>query len=86
MIWVIYPYLIPQSNHLQGSKMARTEGSGWGGGTMYYQVCPKCGKKKCLYSPLPYISNNFKCTWCKERFNSPDLLQVTFVSQLNKIN
>jgi len=37
--------------------MSRTKGSGWGGGVMLYQICPKCDKKKVLYDPLPYTNS-----------------------------
>jgi len=65
--------------------MARTKGSGWGGGTMLYQICPYCGKKKVLYDPLPY-TDSFKCTACKERFNSDNLKRMAFVSQVREAN
>jgi DNA-directed RNA polymerase subunit RPC12/RpoP len=58
--------------------MSRTKRSGWGGGPMLYQVCPNCGKKKALYDPLPYSSSAFKCTSCKKRFHSTDLIWKTF--------
>jgi hypothetical protein len=57
--------------------MSRTKGSGWGGGIMLYQSCPKCGKKKALYDPLPY-SSSFKCTYCKERFMSDTLIKSIY--------
>ncbi len=63
--------------------MARTKGSGWGAGTILYQKCPKCGRKKAMYDPFPYIGN-FKCTWCKERFNDGNLKQITYKKQLTK--
>ena len=64
--------------------MARTEGSGWGGGTLLYQVCPHCGKKKAIYdwhSEIPV----FKCTACKKRFNSETLLRKKYQSQVKYI-
>jgi len=64
--------------------MSRTKGSGWGGGPMYYQICPKCSKKKVLYDPIGYDIPPFKCTWCKERFHSNDLLTITYKDQLPK--
>jgi len=62
--------------------MARTKSSGWGGGVMKYQVCPLCGKKKALYDPIPDCGSyhEFKCTWCKERFNSTTLYRTASVS------
>jgi hypothetical protein len=60
--------------------MSRTEGSGWGGGTLFYQVCPKCEKKKVLYSPIDYGSR-YKCTSCRERFDSDKLLPLFFLEQ-----
>ena len=61
--------------------MARTEGSGWGGGPLFYQVCPKCGHKKVYYDPVTNC-NPFKCTSCKERFNSETLVRLRFKSQI----
>lgn len=58
--------------------MARTKGSGWGGGPMLYQVCPLCSKKKALYDPLPHCTARFKCTSCKKSFYSADLIWKTF--------
>lgn len=58
--------------------MSRTKGSGWGAGPMLYQICPKCGRKKALYDPIPGVpslSSNFKCIFCKERFNSETLIK-----------
>jgi len=69
--------------------MARTKGSGWGGGVMLYQVCEPCGRKKALYNPLPEPDRwykPFRCTWCKERFDSDTLLRIKYVSQLEEIN
>jgi ssDNA-binding Zn-finger/Zn-ribbon topoisomerase 1 len=57
--------------------MARTKGSGWGGGVMLYQICPKCNKKKVLYQPLNYLPD-FHCTACKERFYSEILIRNTY--------
>ena len=62
--------------------MARTKGSGWGGGVMLYQLCPYCSKKKVLYQPVPYISSYtspFHCTSCKKRFHSDTLLRKTYI-------
>ena len=60
----------------------RTEGSGWGGGPLLYQLCPKCGKKKAYYSPIPTVEwyTPFKCTskQCKKekfRFASDTLVR-----------
>jgi len=58
--------------------MARTKGSGWGGGVILYQLCPMCGKKKVLYDPLPYNFHDFKCTSCKERFSANNLIRKTY--------
>ena len=60
--------------------MARTKGSGWGGGIILYQICPFCGKKKVYYTQFDY--NPFKCISCKERFNSDKLIKKQYVSQL----
>jgi hypothetical protein len=57
--------------------MSRTKGSGWGGGVMLYQLCPKCGKKKVLYEPCK-AGSPFRCTSCKERFYSDTLIRKTF--------
>lgn len=61
--------------------MSRTKGSGWGGGVIFYQICPKCGKKKAMYDPIVYASN-YKCTWCKKRFTDDNLKPITFVAQI----
>jgi hypothetical protein len=57
--------------------MSRTKGSGWGGGIILYQIGPECGKKKAMY-----VGGNegspFKCTPCKEYFNSNILIRKTF--------
>jgi transposase-like protein len=53
--------------------MARTKGSGWGSGTLLYQKCPYCGKKKAIYVQVPDLPR-FKCTACKQRFNDNELL------------
>ena len=58
--------------------MARTKGSGWGGGTLLYQKCPHCDKKKVYYNPITNIPS-FKCTWCKKRFDSSMLIRHTFL-------
>ena len=49
--------------------MSRTKGSGWGGGPILYQICPGCGKKKAMFIGY-YFGSPFKCTWCKEYFDS----------------
>lgn len=66
--------------------MSRTEGSGWGGGAMFYQKCALCTKKKALYSPIVMAEHHkpFKCTWCKDRFESDTLLRIKYVSQLSE--
>ena len=68
--------------------MARTKGSGWGGGTIFYQKCPKCGRKKAMYDPMPpQLPNSYKCTWCKERFTGNQingLQPISFVSQIER--
>lgn len=57
--------------------MARTPGSGWGAGPLLYQICPKCGKKKCIYDRIHgaewYMP--FRCTSCKERSDSDTLIR-----------
>lgn len=55
--------------------MARTPGSGWGAGPLLYQICPKCGKKKCYYY---YSLNSFKCTSCKEWSDSNTLIRSKY--------
>lgn len=57
--------------------MARTKGSGWGGGVMLYQICPNCDKKKCIYDPISTIEHHkpFRCTSCKERSDSDILIK-----------
>jgi len=63
--------------------MARTKGSGWGGGIILYQKCPFCNKKKVMYDPLlDYNPHPFKCTLCKERFASNELKRITYQEQL----
>jgi predicted nucleic acid-binding Zn ribbon protein len=57
--------------------MARTPGSGWGGGTLLYQICPHCGKKKVIYDTCADIPP-FKCTACKKRFHSNDLIRSKY--------
>ena len=61
--------------------MARTKGSGWGGGTLLYQICPECGRKKVIYENK-IKERPFLCTWCRERFYNSDLIQKLFRSQL----
>ena len=63
--------------------MSRTEGSGWGGGTLFYQPCPLCGKKKVLYDPCMDIPP-YKCTACKERFHSNALIDTKYLSVVIK--
>jgi len=64
--------------------MSRTKGSGWGAGPILYQICPNCGKKKCYYDPIPYTSHPhpFRCTYCKQRFDSDNLIRKTYKSQI----
>lgn len=63
--------------------MSRTPGSGWGAGPMLYQICPVCGKKKCIYDPITQAEHYkpFRCLakLCKERSHSD-----TLVRQSNK--
>jgi len=65
--------------------MARTKGSGWGGGVLLYQKCPNCGKKKAIYDyghgGLQTIP--FTCTSCKERFHSDTLLRYKYAEQID---
>lgn len=61
----------------------RTKGSGWGAGTILYQVCPLCLKKKAFYDYDAY--HPFRCTNCKEHFSSLTLLRVKYVSQLSEV-
>lgn len=60
--------------------MARTKGSGWGGGILLYQKCPKCGKKKAIYDPINKGSD-FRCTACKEYFGSYNLARWKYVKE-----
>ena len=55
-----------------------------GGGTLYYQICPHCGKKKVIYDWHPEIAV-FKCTAtaCRRRFDSETLIRKKYKSQLN---
>ena len=62
----------------------RTKGSGWGAGTILYQVCILCGRKKAYYNPIG-MCKPFDCTWCKERFDSKELLRYTYVSQRDRM-
>jgi len=59
--------------------MSRTPGSGWGGGVILYQKCPKCNKKKAMYDKGPLDIPPFRCTWCKETFYSKDLIRQKHV-------
>jgi hypothetical protein len=62
--------------------MARTKGSGRGGGVMLYQLHDKCGKKKAIYNPiLGSMVPPFHCISCKERFDSETLIRKTFKIQ-----
>ena len=56
--------------------MARTKGSGWGGGIIFWQYCPACNKKKAFYNPIQGLKP-FKCTKCKIRFVSNELKSKT---------
>ena len=58
--------------------MARTKGSGWGGGVILYQQCPFCNKKKAYYDPVSGLNCSFRCTACKTRFRSTSLIRQTF--------
>lgn len=66
--------------------MARTKGSGWGGGVMLYQLCPLCKKKKVIFDPIPGQSwyKPFRCLACKETFNSDILLRLRYKEQETK--
>lgn len=64
--------------------MARTPGSGWGGGPMLYQICPKCGKKKCFFDPIhgaewhkPFRCISKECHPTRERYDSDSLIRKT---------
>ena len=57
--------------------MARTKGSGWGGGVILYQPCQLCGKKKAYYNPITFSVPDFRCTACKKRFESDSLQRKT---------
>jgi len=63
--------------------MSRTKGSGWGGGVILYQVCPFCKKKKVYYTQDQY--SPFKCTSCKERFNSDKLIRFQYIEQFKRM-
>ena len=62
--------------------MARTKGSGWGAGTILYQECPNCKKKKAMFKTNTIDTRSFKCTSCKIWFSSDKLLRIKYVSQL----
>lgn len=67
--------------------MTRIKGSGWGGGTIYYQKCPFCNKKKVMYDPIDdYSPHPFKCTSCKARFQNDKLERLKYVSQIHITN
>jgi len=59
--------------------MARTKGSGWGGGVILYQLCPNCGKKK-MYYKQPMIPDlpDFYCTYCKQLDNGIGLIRERY--------
>lgn len=60
--------------------MARTPGSGWGGGIILYQVCPHCKKKKMYYKQSPIVGSgqHFYCTSCKEWDKGEGLIKQTY--------
>ena len=60
--------------------MSRTKGSGWGAGPLLYQICPLCGKKKCIYDPIDSCHGlkAFRCTACKERSESVMLIRQKY--------
>ncbi len=62
--------------------MARTKGSGWGGGVLLYQLCPHCNKKKAIYDYIDNLISPFRCTSCKEFFNSDTLIRKKYLSQI----
>lgn len=68
--------------------MARTKGSSWGGGTILYQKCPGCGKKKVMYDGGGGIRDltaiPFKCTACKHRFNDPALIREQYAKNVRR--
>lgn len=59
--------------------MSRTKGSGWGAGPLLYQVCPGCGKKKCIYDPIDGAEwhKPFRCTICKDEFGNSNRFDST---------
>jgi hypothetical protein len=66
--------------------MSRTQGSGFGGGSLFYQMCPICGQKKAYYENFDQ-SREFKCTNknCMQRFSSKDLIRKTYKSQIKQL-
>lgn len=64
--------------------MARTKGSGWGGGTLLYQKCPECGKKKAIFDPLEDLPP-FRCTICWHRFYSETHYRLRYRSQYDRL-
>lgn len=65
--------------------MSRTEGSGWGGGVLLYQICPYCGQKKAYFNNSTVSSlPRFKCTntMCRKMFNSTILIHKTYKSEI----
>ena len=57
--------------------MARTKGSGWGGGIILWQLCPNCNKKKVYYAWACYKGYYFWCTSCKQEVKSETLIKQT---------
>ncbi len=64
--------------------MARTKGSGWGGGVLLYQLCPFCNKKKVIYDSIGALMSQFKCTSCRRLFDSVTLIKKKYLSQIHK--
>ena len=68
--------------------MARTRGSGWGGGVLLFQICPFCGKKKVFYDWFCNECGDFRCTSCKKRFHSDKLHRIKYLNEgkIKKVN
>lgn len=72
-------------NTLNDERMSRTKGSGWGAGTLLYQLHRGCGKKKAIYDPIPDTGiNPFKCLYCRRRFWDSSLLRYKYANQIIK--
>lgn len=62
--------------------MARTKGSGWGGGVLLYQYhlgFENCGTRKVIYDPIPWSDlPPYRCLYCKKRFWDSKLINKKY--------